>query len=239
MDEFRKSRTGEASSDDYGRTPLVTGFTPETPDETGGGEIRHMLNPKLVFGSILFFGVFTLIYGGFKIWKDIQSPSLAQEQSRQTLQQQIANTQLSAPTDAELRERDTDGDGLNDWDELNRYGTSPYLKDSDGDSYSDKTEIDSKNDPNCPRGQNCRVGAFTPPATTSPQSFFSELLPPAPEAQATPPPDLANMTPQQLRDLLLKTGEVTKEQLDQIDDAALMQMYRETLSQQQQQVQQP
>jgi len=36
-----------------------------------------------------------------------------------------------------------------------------------------------------------------------------------------------------VRDLLLQTGEVTKEQLDQIDDATLMQMYRETLSQQQ------
>lgn len=54
-----------------------------------------------------------------------------------------------------LRNKDTDNDGLSDWDELNVYRTSPYLEDSDSDGFSDKKEIDSNNDPNCPTGRDC------------------------------------------------------------------------------------
>lgn len=57
--------------------------------------------------------------------------------------------------DAALRNKDTDTDGLNDWDELNLYKTSPYLADSDSDTFGDKQEVDSGNDPNCPQGQTC------------------------------------------------------------------------------------
>ena len=46
------------------------------------------------------------------------------------------------------------------------------------------------------------------------------------------------MTPQELRTLLLATGQVTEDQLKMIDDATLMQMYQETLKEQEQQVQQ-
>lgn len=60
-------------------------------------------------------------------------------------------------TDSEenLRVKDSDSDGLSDWDELNLYLTSPYLEDSDSDGFSDKNEISSNNDPNCPTGRNC------------------------------------------------------------------------------------
>lgn len=37
--------------------------------------------------------------------------------------------------------KDTDGDGLTDWNEMNKYRTNPTLKDSDGDSLSDYNEI--------------------------------------------------------------------------------------------------
>jgi eukaryotic-like serine/threonine-protein kinase len=36
---------------------------------------------------------------------------------------------------------DTDGDGLSDGDEVNRYGTNPLLRDSDGDNISDGDEV--------------------------------------------------------------------------------------------------
>mgnify|MGYP000904688269 CR=1 FL=1 len=64
------------------------------------------------------------------------------------------NTQEQG-NDAVLKTKDTDGDGLTDWDELNLYKTSPYLNDTDSDGFSDKAEIDSANDPNCPKGQEC------------------------------------------------------------------------------------
>lgn len=81
----------------------------------------------------------------------------------------------SAPTaqadtpnsDADLKAKDTDGDGLNDWDERNIYKTSPYLGDTDSDGFNDKQEVDSNNDPNCPRGQQCTVSPTAAPAPTS------------------------------------------------------------------------
>jgi hypothetical protein len=35
--------------------------------------------------------------------------------------------------DEALKTKDTDGDGLSDWDEIHVYKTSPYLEDTDGD----------------------------------------------------------------------------------------------------------
>jgi parallel beta-helix repeat protein len=40
-----------------------------------------------------------------------------------------------------LGDEDSDGDGLNDWDEINVYGTDPFNWDSDGDTLSDGNEV--------------------------------------------------------------------------------------------------
>lgn len=54
-----------------------------------------------------------------------------------------------------LQSRDTDGDGLFDYDEINIHKTSVYLEDSDSDGLSDYDEIKSMSDPNCPKGTDC------------------------------------------------------------------------------------
>ncbi|MBT6254040.1 hypothetical protein HOI83_02305 [Candidatus Uhrbacteria bacterium] len=63
--------------------------------------------------------------------------------------------QRAASEIAAQKERDTDSDGINDYDELNVYRTSPYLADSDSDGFDDGREIKSGDDPNCPVGQGC------------------------------------------------------------------------------------
>jgi hypothetical protein len=45
---------------------------------------------------------------------------------------------------------DTDGDGLNDGDEVNVYATDPNLADTDGDTFDDGLEVASGTDPNDP-----------------------------------------------------------------------------------------
>lgn len=60
-----------------------------------------------------------------------------------------------------LKLLDTDGDGLTDYDEINTYGTSPYLEDSDSDGTLDKEEIDKGDNPNCPKGQTCGFAVTT------------------------------------------------------------------------------
>ncbi len=82
------------------------------------------------------------LYGGV-------DPKVLQEQAAARNQTQVSEEETA------MRARDTDKDGISDWDELNVYKTSPYLADSDSDGFSDKSEIDSGNDPNCPKGKNC------------------------------------------------------------------------------------
>ncbi len=52
------------------------------------------------------------------------------------------------PSAEELKKMDTDGDGLNDYVELNVYHTNPRNPDTDGDGYSDGEEVANAYDPN-------------------------------------------------------------------------------------------
>jgi hypothetical protein len=60
-----------------------------------------------------------------------------------------------------LRAKDTDQDGLNDYEELYLYRTSPYLADTDGDTYSDYLEIKRGTDPLCAEGKVCGTDEST------------------------------------------------------------------------------
>lgn len=80
-----------------------------------------------------------------------------------TLKEEQLNAQKLVENQKRLEDvynTDTDGDTIPDWEELNIYGTSPYLADSDGDGFNDKQEIDKKTDPNCPEGKEC-IGSMT------------------------------------------------------------------------------
>jgi len=64
-------------------------------------------------------------------------------------------TTISNPTDVASKNIDTDGDGLSDYDEINVFKTSAFLKDSDGDGLSDYDEVKAGTDPNCSTGKDC------------------------------------------------------------------------------------
>ena len=51
--------------------------------------------------------------------------------------------------------KDSDGDGLTDWEEENLYNTSPYLEDTDSDGILDNQEVGNGTDPNCKEGGVC------------------------------------------------------------------------------------
>jgi len=140
-----------------------------------------------------------------------------------------------------LSSRDTDSDGLNDYDEIYTYKTSPYLEDSDSDGLSDQKEVAQGTNPNCPQGQDCTASAseaaatttsdinsLTPATTLSPSATLTtdsaseELMQKALSGQA----DAAT-----LRQLLISSG-AAKEDLDKISDLDLLKSYQETLNSQ-------
>ncbi len=171
--------------------------------------------------------VFTLSFGFATILKSLRGPFVGLINVNQNLSSNLIN---QGPSVEEQKNTDTDKDGLNDFDELYIYKTSPYLEDTDSDGYKDKEEIETSHNPNCPFGESCQNGSpttnsnintNTPPANTnaSTNTAGSEL-------DLT---QLESLTPAQIREALLETGSITKEQLDQIDDATLIQLYQEAV----------
>jgi hypothetical protein len=114
-------------------------------------------NQKIAVGVLAFFGIFVLIFWAVQFKSNLKKPF--QYNNTADVNSNSADTNANSADfnadDEALKTKDTDGDGLNDWDELHVYLTSPYLEDTDGDGYNDKQEIDTGNDPNCPRGQTC------------------------------------------------------------------------------------
>src|SRR5512135_986812 len=105
-----------------------------------------------------------------------------------------------------MKTKDTDGDGLTDYDETYVYKTSPYLKDSDSDGTDDKTEVEQGTDPNCPKDKACGTGGIAPglpdqaPATATASASSTGA---SADLQQQISSQLLNPTPDQIRALLV------------------------------------
>ncbi len=92
---------------------------------------------KKIFYIFIFFFLIFLIYNNFSFIKKIEE---IEEKKREFNKSKIYS---------EKKEKDTDGDGLFDWEEI-LYGTDFELKDTDGDGYDDFWEIENQMDPLVP-----------------------------------------------------------------------------------------
>lgn len=70
-----------------------------------------------------------------------------------------SDTNINTNVDTTIKNdgTDTDGDGISDYDEVNIFSTSMYLKDSDGDGITDDKEIKNGTNPNCAEGTQCNI----------------------------------------------------------------------------------
>ncbi len=225
----------------------------QVPNE---GVSNRLKNPKLVFGFILFLAVVGVGAAGYRISSGIKGGFISgivndNSAGSADLERTTADVRSQQQDDEALKSKDTDGDGLSDYEELNRYRTSPYLADTDSDGTNDREEIAKESDPNCPEGRDCREVA--PVADPNVELGFEdqdisaiandqlpmtnvggaggdgEMVEITTEAEANE--QLKNLTPAQVRQLLLDSGQVTQEQLDAIDDETLMRVYKEVVAQ--------
>ncbi len=185
---------------------------------------------QMVAGFLVFIGVTALILGFVQTRQGINvglgrpasSSSLSLEGRGQ------ANGTFEGD-DPALKAKDTDKDGLNDYDELKVYRTSPYIADSDGDSFPDGDEVKKATDPNCPEGKTC---AGQEPLASPSTDLFSALKPPSSSPFAG---SLganvqlgANATPAQLRAVLQQSGQIAPDLLAKISDEDLLATWRAT-----------
>jgi len=178
--------------------------------------------------AIVVLAVFGIGFGSSWIRQHIAPPQEKSVSAFRTLDEQtVAQKQ-------ELKKLDTDHDNISDYDELFIYRTSPYLEDTDSDGFSDQKEIESGNDPNCPKGKACvndESAGLTASSTllvpSVREGLGSSIFPPgslvAPDLNA-----LASKTPAEIRAALLKAG-IAKELLDTADDKTLVELFQESL----------
>ncbi|TSC56062.1 MAG: hypothetical protein G01um101418_430 [Parcubacteria group bacterium Gr01-1014_18] len=140
-------------------------------------------------------------------------------------------------SESELRARDTDKDGLNDYEESYIYKTSIYLPDTDSDGAGDKEEVSAGQDPRCAKGEDCKLVNLEVLQQEKSLSIMDAL---SPEAQVAGV-DLSSIPPEQF-ELILK-GQASAEQIrgflilngleesvvDSMDEEAVNLLYRSVL----------
>ncbi len=183
---------------------------PGQPD----GTPEELKRRKIIFGSILGIGVAALAFGVVAFFQGLKSPFLPPVANQ-------TNTQVAETNTASLeslKTKDTDGDGLSDYDELYVYHTSPYLADSDSDGISDKDEIARGTDPNCPEGKTCRQPVNT--ANSNAQTNSGNVNQTA----------VTDTVPLDTLRKALKDAGAPQTVIDNLTDADLLNLYSQTVA---------
>jgi hypothetical protein len=230
----------------------------EFPNEDGGGsldngQINYPQGPKKLDRSqkiavtvLAFFALLVMGMWFVQTKNSLNKPFDVGEEVNDEATCPDGNCADSA-TNLNLRSKDTDKDGLNDYDELNLYHTSPFIEDSDSDGYSDKKEVESRNDPVCPLGQDCSNEPI--PENTKIQESVDGFLAPDDGLNDENPLSTNSISnsekllessddllggksePDKVRAMLLQAG-MEADILDQISDEELMTSYQEMMNNQ-------
>lgn len=180
-------------------------------------------------GVLLIVGIgvlgFSAAYLRLRVTGPFYVPLAAVRQSTEQYNQLLAQNNQ----DLELRKKDTDRDGLNDYSELKIYKTSPYLADSDSDGLTDALEIAQGQDPNCPKGQQCMQGLNLNRNVTSTNGDLLEADNPV-ELFIQTAPEPGTITTEQKKAYLKQTGYVTEAELAELPSAQIDEVYDSAFS---------
>jgi hypothetical protein len=174
-------------------------------------------------GAILLalFGILAVVLGVLKIRNTVYAPFALKNILPTDIKQQVVDNNIGYQ-----RQLDTDHDGLNDFDELSVYSTSPYLYDTFGYGISD-AEVIKRGLRLCPNaGKNCSDGETASVQTGAASSSLISTFGPGSDISSitSTVPDLESIisNPKQLRQILIQSGKITAAELNKIPDADLV-----------------
>ncbi len=121
----------------------------------------------------------------------------------------------------EVVKKDTDGDGLYDFEERLDYGTSQYLADTDGDGFLDKKEVEAGSDPLNQTSTSYNKKAEGEKGQVLEKTFSNEDNKNIQESEK-------QVSADEIRQLLINQGGLSKEVVDNFDDKTLKSLYNET-----------
>ncbi len=206
MGKMNEESSQKINTNNQQEEPFTTGPEPDRRD-------RRFEKRVLIFLVILV--VVGLPFGIWQLGQNIASPLKIKPPANANTNRQVALTNTAPPRIEELRNKDTDQDGLSDYDELYLHKTSPYIADSDSDSISDSAELNLGKDPNCPGEAVC--ARSTAGGNSNTNTSISSTT------------DISNLSADELRQIMQDAG-ASEQELASIPDEDLLQSYRDILA---------
>ncbi|HBU07085.1 MAG TPA: hypothetical protein DEB09_03290 [Candidatus Magasanikbacteria bacterium] len=195
---------------------------------------------KTGFVLLLVFGILAVGLGLLQMRNAIYNPFVVR------LSDTTEQAQVLLDDEVRLQSIDTDNDGLNDWEEINFYETSPYLPDTDSDGTDDKIEIDRGTNPSCAENREVCEKKELPSEIKSEDVIIDEETATSTPVEVGLDSQSGTTTgsevidaekfssmmsnPQQLRDFLVSTGQISKEDLDKVGDDVLLNLLNEIMT---------
>ncbi|MDA1038143.1 MAG: hypothetical protein O2877_00465 [bacterium] len=185
---------------------------------------------------VLFMIVATggVVYGFRGVAFRLKQPFLAQLNYSGPAYLSVEEREIQAIE--EQKKRDTDQDGINDYDEINIFNSSPYLVDTDSDGVADAIEISEGRDPACPEGQDCRK-SFSASDAQGQQPGIAGLPSAPPQldidfstfgSTVDLESEIKQKSVTELREILLKTG-LSPSIVSTLSDQAVQEIFEKTL----------
>ncbi len=206
---------------------------------------------KVSAGVLAVCAVFTLALSVQRLHARVHDPFAISKTELREATEVVATIDVQGRELEESKRRDTDGDGLSDYDEENILGTSPYLADTDGDRVPDNVELALGESPNCARGEQCANSQLDTSTVRSRnlfegiqvedtgETFFAEFQKGINERKAQVREQTGSTSteldpvlvrdPDEIRALLLESGDIDPDLINQLTDDDLLQLYDEAL----------
>lgn len=185
---------------------------------------------KVGYAVVIGCGMFAVVLGFMYMGTHLNAPFAITYRGDRIL----TSEQRDAEKIAAQKKADTDGDSINDYDELYVYQSSPYLADSDSDGQSDDTEINNGGDPTCALGADC---ADDVDDVVADAEFTGDYAAQAAQEMAQAEADLAelkaslaNVSVAEIRVMLIESG-AEQAQIDAMTDEEVTALYQQIINQ--------